>query len=79
MTYCFKPEFMGTLPWGTDPVNPQPQQIWFSQDPEKRLFSWYEDHWVEVMPVNEAEKIAVTLTREQWKSVIKAIDIALHG
>lgn len=75
----FMPEYMGTLPWGKDPVNPQPQQIWFSQDPNNRLFSWYEDHWVEVMPVNEAEKIAVTLTREQWKSVIKAIDIALHG
>ena len=75
----FNPEYMGTLPWGTNPINPEPNQIWFSQDPEKRLFSWYEDHWVEVMPANEAEKITVTLTREQWKSVSKAIDIALHG
>lgn len=80
MTYLFKPEYMGTLPWGVSPIDPEPQQIWFSQDPSGRLFSWYADHWVEVSPSAEgSEMVSISLTKDQWRSVSKAIDIALNG
>ena len=78
MSYSFNPEYMGTLPWGQDPVDLKPNQIWFSQNPEGSLFSWYMDHWVEVSPsLKGSDMITITLPKEIWKAVSKAINIAL--
>ena len=78
MSYLFKPEYMGTLPWGINPENPHPNQIWFTQDPQNRLFSWYEDHWVEVCPSSpESDMMTITLPKSVWAAVSKAINIAL--
>jgi hypothetical protein len=45
-SYMVELEFMGYLPYGINPTNPQPNQYWISIDELGNIYSWYEDHWV---------------------------------
>ena len=45
-SYMVELEFKGYLPFGTNPINPEPQQYWISIDELGNIYSWYEDHWV---------------------------------